>query len=104
MPQNAKGFAEFQAKKALKDRQHWEKWRRRGFAAYIASSITIWVGAVAVIYLIHFLLFLLGWFHLPNTESLLDLFIFAVVSGILAGTSEWFRIKRKFDTALPAKN
>jgi len=101
MNRNAPGFAEFQAKKALKDREHWEKMKKRGHLLYIAQNIAMLIGLAALLDLIQLVCSRLGWLHSTASISLpADLFA-AVVVGSSFGQFQWSRMKRKFDTPPP---
>ena len=105
MTQNVAGFAEFQAQKELSQRQHWEKWKKRGFLAYLAMNIAVFfIGAVALVYLIHSLSFKFGWLHSSISISWVDEFLIAVVAGGLIAWAFWSSMKRKFDTLPPRES
>lgn len=99
--QRVEGFEAFQAKKALKDRQHWEKVKNRGHLLYLAQNIAMFIALLSLIELIQLMCIRVGWLRSTASTSLaFDLFT-AVVAGVCFGQMEWSNMRRKFDTPPP---
>jgi hypothetical protein len=101
MMQRAKGFASFQAAKALKDRQYWEKMKKRGHLLYLAQNIVMLIGLLALLDLIQLICSRLGWLHSTGSDPLLvDLFAAVLVGGCF-GQASWYNMKRKLSLLQP---
>jgi hypothetical protein len=81
----------------LKQRQRWEKMKKRGHFLNNAIYVLIWLGAIAFVRLFHILFFRWGWLRSPGSTAFEDLLVIGVLAGALVGEWEWSRMKRKFD-------
>jgi hypothetical protein len=104
MKQDVDGFASFQTQKTLKDREHWEKMKKRGHLQYLAMSIAVVIGTFAFIDLIDFLCLRLGWLHSSPSTSWVDQFFMAAAIGASLGQTNWSNMKRKLDKLPPDKD
>jgi hypothetical protein len=100
MTQNVAGFAEFQAKRRLKERRYLEKMKKRGHTLSIALNILIWLAAYAIVRVLHVLCFRLGWLHSPGSNSI-GLIFCAILTGASVGEREWYNMKRKLSLLQP---
>jgi hypothetical protein len=97
MTQEVDGFAESQAKKALKGRLHWETMKKRGHLSYFAFNILVWLGAYAVVRALHVLSFRQSWLSSPGSTSIENIICFAAIPGAIYAQLRWSDLKRKFD-------
>jgi hypothetical protein len=103
MKQKNNGFGEFQVQKALKDREHWQKMKKRGHLPYLAMCIGVVLGTFAFIDLIDFLCLRLGWLHSSPSTSWVDQLLIAVAIGASIGQTNWSNMKRRFGKLPPDK-
>jgi hypothetical protein len=104
MRQEDNGVAAFQAKKALKERRHWEWMKEQGHLPYLLQCILIWVGSITLAHLAHLECFKLGWLHSSALTSIADPLIIALVGGACSGQLHWSDMKRKFETLPPGED
>jgi hypothetical protein len=104
MKQENNGFAAFQAKKELKDRQHWERLNKHGHLPYIAVNILMWLGSFVVVRALHVLCFRLGGLHSSGSNSLQDISLCAIIAGAISAEVYWSGMKRKSGALAPEQS
>jgi hypothetical protein len=91
----------------LKQRERWEKMKKRGHLFYLAVTILIWLGCYALMYalvrLLHVLSFHWGWLGSPSPTSAAAILGLGVLAGAIVGELEWWKMKGKFDGLAPGK-
>jgi hypothetical protein len=97
------GFAEFQAKRKLKERRYLEKMKKRGHMLSIALNILLWLAAYAIVRVLHVICFRLGWLHSPGSTSI-GLIFCAILTGASVGEREWYNMKRKLALLPPEED
>jgi hypothetical protein len=90
--------------KDLKQKEQWEKMKKRGHLSYVAIDIAIMAGSYFFVRLIHVLCFRLGWLNSPGSTSLVDFVCLAVIGGGIAGELQWSDMKRKFEGDAPGED
>jgi hypothetical protein len=80
-----------------KRREHWEKWKRRGYVSYVGLSVIIFTASYGFVRFAHISCFRLGWLNSPGSFSWEDLFFFAILPGFICAQLDWSDMKRKFD-------
>ena len=63
-----------QREKERKQRERWEKMKKRGHIPYLAINVSIFLGSYALVRLLHILCFKLGWLRSPGSMSWEDVF------------------------------
>ena len=92
-----------QLEKENKQRQRWERMKRRGHSLELAMNVLICVGSYSIVRVIHVVAFKLGWLQSPGTTSWEDVFVWAA-GGIIGGEWDWSGMKRKFRNPAPEED
>jgi hypothetical protein len=82
--------------KEQKQRERWEKMKRRGRLFNLALNILVWIGCYGFVRLLHILCFRWGWLKTAGSTSSEDLF-FAILTGVIVAKLDWSDLKRKFE-------
>lgn len=93
-----------QREKERKQREQWEKMKKRGHIPHLAINVSIFLGSYAAVRLLHILCFKLGWLRSPGSTSWEDVFFCAVLTGAIAGELQWSDLKRKFKDPPPEED
>ena len=87
-----------------KQRERWERMKKRGRIPHLAINVSIFLGSYAVVRLLHILCFKLGWLRSPGSTSWEDVFFCAVLTGAIFGELQWSDLKRKFKDPPPEED
>jgi hypothetical protein len=92
------------SEKNRRQRLYWQRIKKRGHVVHLALSVLIFAGGYAFVRLCHVLAFRAGLMRSPGSTSLEDIFITAVVTGLVFGQLEWSDLKRKFKDPPPEED
>ena len=87
----------------LKQRERWEKMKKRGHLLELALNSSIMAGSCVFVDLAHIFCFKIGWIHSQGTISWEDVLIWAG-TGVIVGELDWSDMKRKFRIPPPEED